>query len=307
MALGTLKKIDVRTVWTHEAYDFTKWLAQEDNLQMLSEEIGISISLIQIEAPTGRYNVDILAEEEVGGRKIIIENQLEYTDHRHLGQIITYASGYDAEIIIWIVKGYNDEHLQAVEWLNSITDTKINFFLIQIEVWQIDESKYAPKFDVVAKPNEWSKILKASKVRTELTDTRLDQFEFWKCFIEYNSASDSKLKMTRPPKGRSSYDVSIGSKGCHLALTISMLSKEISCGVYIPNSKQLYHKLHNQKEQIEREMGVNLDWKELPEKKASRILLSKSIDVTDQANWDQCFQWLNESADKFYLTFSRRS
>src|SRR5690606_4390349 len=117
-----------------------------ENLQLLSEEVGINISLIDTEVFSGKYKVDILAEEEGTDRKIIIENQLEFTDHRHLGQIITYASGYDADIIIWIVKGVNDEHLQAIEWLNYVTNAKINFFLIQIEIWQIDDSKYAPKF-----------------------------------------------------------------------------------------------------------------------------------------------------------------
>lgn len=306
MSLGTLKKIDVRTVWTHEAYEFTKWLAQEDNLHLLSEEIGISINLIRTEAPTGRYTLDILAEEEETGRKIIIENQLEYTDHRHLGQIITYASGYDAEIIIWIVKGYNDEHLKAVEWLNSITDTKINFFLIQIELWQIDESKYASKFDVVAKPNEWSKILKEAKVKIDLTDTKLYQLGFWETLKENNNASDSKLRFTRTPRAQHWYDVSAGSSSCHISLTINTLKKEIGCGIYIPDSKQVYHKLHNQREEIEQEMGVKLTWKELPEKKASRILLTEDIDAGDQDNWDECFKWLNENAERFYLTFSSR-
>lgn len=108
--LGKLEKIDLRTVWSHEAYDFTNWLAEEENLNLLGEEVGIDLKLIKTEADVGRYNVDILAEEENTGHKIIIENQLEMTDHDHLGKIITYASGYDANIIIWIVKDVRDMH-----------------------------------------------------------------------------------------------------------------------------------------------------------------------------------------------------
>jgi hypothetical protein len=100
----------LRTVWSHEAYDFTNWLAEEENLNLLGEEVGIDLKLIKTEADVGRYNVDILAEEENTGHKIIIENQLEMTDHDHLGKIITYASGYDANIIIWIVKDVRDMH-----------------------------------------------------------------------------------------------------------------------------------------------------------------------------------------------------
>jgi hypothetical protein len=124
MTLGKLKKVDLKNEWKHEAYDFSKWLAQQENLDMLSDEIGIGIQLIEREASVGKFNVDILAQEENSERKIIIENQLETTDHGHLGKIITYAAGYDAEIIIWIVKDVRDEHKKAIEWLNEHTDEK---------------------------------------------------------------------------------------------------------------------------------------------------------------------------------------
>ena len=111
MKLGTLSKIsDLRSIWKHEARDFSKWLTEEKNLELLGQEIGINISLIKTEAESGDFSVDILAEESETGQKIIIENQLERTDHDHLGKIITYASGYDAQTIIWIVKEFRNEH-----------------------------------------------------------------------------------------------------------------------------------------------------------------------------------------------------
>lgn len=131
--LGKLKKIDLREAWKHEALDFTQWLAKDENLALLSEEIGVDINLIETEANVGSFNVDILAEDS-NGRKIVIENQLESTNHDHLGKIITYASGYNAEIIIWIVKDVRNEHKQAIDWLNEHTDEKINFFAIKLEL-----------------------------------------------------------------------------------------------------------------------------------------------------------------------------
>lgn len=154
MALSTLKKVELREEWKNESADFTSWLAQDENLQLLSDEIGIDISLVQTEASVGKFSVDILAEEENTGRKIVIENQLETTNHDHLGKIITYASGFDAEIVIWIVKDVRDEHKQAVDWLNDHTDDKINIFAIRNELWQIGDSPYAPKFQVISKPND---------------------------------------------------------------------------------------------------------------------------------------------------------
>jgi hypothetical protein len=114
MTLSRLKKVELREAWENEDSDFTHWLAQPENLQLLSDEIGIDISLVQTEASVGKFSVDILAEEENTGRKIVVENQIEKTNHDHLGKIITYASGFDAEIIIWIVKDVRDEHKQAV-------------------------------------------------------------------------------------------------------------------------------------------------------------------------------------------------
>ena len=148
--LSRLKQVDLREAWQHEAYDFTKWLAENENIELLSDEIGVEIVIIEKEASVGRFNVDILAEESNTGNNIIIENQLEKTDHDHLGKLITYAAGIDAGIVIWVVKETQEEHQQAVEWLNEKTNTELSFFLVQIELWQIDDSNYAPKINAVS-------------------------------------------------------------------------------------------------------------------------------------------------------------
>lgn len=138
MKLGKLEKVkDLRSVWQNEASNFTKWLAEEENLNTLGDEIGIEIELISTEAKTGSFSADILAVEANTDNKIIIENQLEQTDHDHLGKIITYASGHDAKTIIWIVKEAREEHRQAIDWLNEHTDEEINIFLCKIELWKI--------------------------------------------------------------------------------------------------------------------------------------------------------------------------
>ena len=156
-SLGKIKKVtDLRSVWPHQEYDFSTWLAEEENLAQLSNAIGIDIVLEELESPVGGFSVDLFASEEGSGRKIIIENQLEDTDHDHLGKIITYAAGKDAEVVVWVVKRARDEHRQAVEWLNQHTDSNIGLFLVEIELWQIDDSAYAPMFKVVERPNDWA-------------------------------------------------------------------------------------------------------------------------------------------------------
>lgn len=304
MQLAKIEKVDIREIWKHEASDFTNWLAKKENLDLLSEEIGIDISLIQTEASVGKFNVDILAEEENTGRKIIIENQLETTDHDHLGKIITYASGYDAEIIIWIVKNVRDEHKQAVDWLNEHTDDKINFFAIQMELWRIVDSPCAPKFQIIAKPNDWAKaIKKVTGASSELSDTKMTQLEFWTKFKEYVRDQNGKIRL-RKPYPQHWYDISFGFSTAHISLTVNSQTNQMGCEIYIPDSKQLFHCLNENKEEIEEKLGFKLQWEELPSKKASRIKLLEDADLSNTENWETIHQWLLANTLKFQNIFS---
>ncbi len=303
MALSKLKKIDLREEWKHEATDFTNWLAQDENLLLLSEEIGIDISLVQTEASVGKFSVDILAEEDNTGRKIVIENQLEATDHDHLGKIITYASGFDAEIVIWIVKDVRDEHKQAVDWLNEHTDERINIFAIRMELWQIGNSPYAPKFYVVSKPNDWAKAIKKSTLQSDLSDRKLMQLEFWTRFKEYASEHRTTLRL-RKAYPQHWYDISIGNSKSHLSLVVDADNEQIRCEFYIPDSKPLFNVLYDTKDAIESNLLHELEWMELEGKKASRIRTMHTIDVANNVNWEACFQWLMDTGHQFQMVFS---
>jgi hypothetical protein len=302
-ALSKLNKVELREVWGHEAIDFTSWLAQQENLDALSEEIGVDIKLIKTEADVGRFNVDLLAEEDVSGRKIIIENQLEDTNHDHLGKIITYASGYDAEIIIWIVRGVRDEHQKAIEWLNEHTDENKSFFLIKIELWQIEGSNPAPKFEIIVSPNEWAKVIKTSPTNDSLTNTRLNQLEFWNKFKDYVKEIDTNIHL-QTPRPKHWYDVTMGSSDAHIGLTINTRDNAISCEIYIPRNKDLFHFLFAMKDKIEKEIGDNIEWVDAPI--ASRIKIKKVVDkLFDQNNWDDKFRWLYEKTNLFKKVFVR--
>lgn len=303
--LGKLEKVDLREVWKHEATDFTNWLAQEENLSLLSDEIGIDICLIQTEASVGKFNVDILAEEENTGRKIVIENQLELTDHDHLGKIITYASGYDAEIIIWIVRNIRDEHKQAVDWLNEHTDDKINIFAIKMELWKIGDSPCAPKFYVVSQPNDWAKAVKKTTTQSGLSDTKNLQLEFWTNFKEFVRDNNGNFRL-RKPNPQHWYDISIGCSNAHICLTVNSQTKQLGCEIYINDSKPLFHALESQKESIQNELGLELHWHLLPEKKASRIRYFSSGDITKTDQWENYFAWFMKKALAFKKVFADR-
>ena len=192
--LSKLEEItDLRKVWPHEAQDFTPWLATEDNIGSLSDAIGIDIAIDEEESPVGDFNVDIFAREIDTGRKIIIENQLESTNHDHLGKLITYASGKSAEIIVWLVKHAREEHRAAIEWLNNHTDDKVAFFLCEIKLYKIGNSSPAVKFEVVERPNDWAKDVKKADTTSAVQQRRYD---YWVAFQDY-AFRDQRSRNTR--------------------------------------------------------------------------------------------------------------
>lgn len=302
--LSKIQKIDdLREIWPHEAKDFTQWLSQEENLDLLGETIGLDILLIECESSVGGFNVDIFAEENTqNGRKIIIENQLEITDHDHLGKIITYAAGKSADIIVWIVKKAKDEHKQAVEWLNQHTDEDISFFLIEIEVWQIDDSLPAPKFNIIEQPNEWIKFVKSSNSQ-KLTDVKLLQLSYWEEFSRYAFQkvpfkNEFSVRTARPQHW---YDMSLGSSKYRLSLTLNTQKKRIYAGIYISNAFEIYDCLYNQKGEIEKFLcvGGDLEISWVKAKKDSSVYISIPADISIRGdNWKNFFDWHCEAALK---------
>lgn len=297
MELGRMKRIsDLRIVWPHEANDFTKWLAEVANLEELGKAVGIDIDLEERESSVGSFNVDLYAIESGSGRKIIIENQLEDTNHDHLGKLITYASGKGAEVVIWIVKRARDEHRQAIEWLNQHTDSNIGFFLVEIELWQINDSLLAPKFNVVEKPNDWAKTMKSIEGMSETDRLKL---EFWQSFnarMENNPDFQREFNL-RKPQPCHWYDLSLGTSAYYISLNINTQKKKIDAGIYIPNDKELFHKFQEQEAVFEQAIGKDVEFRDAG--KSSRILLYHSINVKDHTKWPDVSDWLFETALKF--------
>lgn len=291
IALGKIERVDdLRTIWQHEARDFSKWLAQEENLALLSETIGVDIALEERESSVGNFSVDLYATEEGTGRKIIIENQLEDTNHDHLGKIITYASGKGAEVIIWIVKHARDEHKQAIEWLNQHTDENVGFFLVEIELWRINDSLPAPKFNVIEKPNDWAKTM---KVVDSLSAHQKMQLDFWQSFVEYAYKREDFKKMFSQRKAQPQhwYSVSIGRSTYHISFTINTQKKRIGAEIYFSNDKDTFERFKEHKDEIEQELGVTAEWRIAT--KDCRILVLQDGDVKKGADfWQSYFKWL---------------
>lgn len=270
--LDKLKKVDLRDVWPHEALDFTKWLAEEESLALLSDAVGIELELLETESSVGAFSVDIYAQEAGTGRKVIIENQLEETNHDHLGKVITYAAGKGAEVVIWVVKRARDEHRQAIEWLNQHTDSEFGFFLVEIELWKIGDSRPAPCFNVVEQPNEWTKTLKMSEGMSPYDRFKLS---YWAMYGEIARETPEYVAAFRPCKpSRSHYTtLNCGTSDYHLALLIDAKHDRIGIEFYAPDNKEVGRKAIDKAAAFEERLG--LEARPFDASKASGVRLWK--------------------------------
>ena len=301
--LGILKEItDLRSIWPHEALNFTPWVAE--NVDLLADAVGLDITVDETESSVGDFNVDIYASETGTDRKIIIENQLEDTDHDHLGKLITYASGKGADVLIWVVKHAREEHKAAVEWLNNHTDDKIGFFLCEIKLFQIGDSQIAPSFTVVERPNDWTKEIRK---KASANPTQQQRLEYWQAFNDYafSDANFSRIFNKRKPTTDHWMDFSIGSSACHIAVSQIQKRKAVDVELYINDDKELFKSLFAHKDEIEKNMEMELEWKELPERKASRILIEKTVDLDDRATWPEQFDYIMDTCIKMKKAFKR--
>lgn len=310
-SLDRLKRVDLREVWEDEASKFTPWLAQEDNLDLLGDTIGIDLELEATEKDVGPFRADILCKDTVTEHWVLIENQLAKTDHGHLGQLLTYAAGLNAVTIVWIAAPFTDEHRATLDWLNDITDDDFRFFGLEIEAWRIGDSLPAPKFNIISKPNDWSRSLgqAARQMSTgELTNTQGVYLRYWMKFREHLSETGSPL---RPRSARPShyFDFSIGKTGYWVSAVVSAQEKWIGVMLNISDDpdSSIIGQLAGEKETIEAGIGASLEWREMRNRKASRIVLRRSeTDPLDQADWSSQFEWLDDALRKFESAFRQR-
>ena len=206
-------------------------------------------------------------------------------------------------MIVWIVKRARDEHRQAVEWLNQHTDSNIGIFLLEIELWQINDSPYAPKFNIVERPNDWAKSVKAVE---GISDTKKLQLEFWQAFTEYAFAKKdfSQRFKARKAAPQHWYDLSLGKSAYHLGFTVNTQKKRIGAEIYIDDDKELFNRFKESKADIETIFGSKLEWRE--SSKACRILALAPGDIKKGTeHWPSMFDWYIEAAEKM-LTITQK-
>ena len=304
MKLGRLEQLDLRDQWKKEDTDFTPWLAEEENIEILGETIGMGLKVLNQEENVGPFRADILCEDIDSGNYVLIENQLERTDHLHLGQLMTYAAGLDAVTIIWIARRFTEEHRAALDWLNEMTVDAINFFGIEVELYKIGDSLPAPMFNLVSKPNEWKKSVVKTTSSSEYSETKVLKMEYWQGLKNYFEENRSIVKLRRPQPVSWS-NISIGKGDIFIGASIATKGKLIiSLFIVGNNSKEYYEKLELiAKEKSFSQISDQIQWLRFENQKQQLITLTEDADFRNKDDWKNQFAWYKKYFESFVRFF----
>ena len=305
-SLGQLVNVDVRKQWPHEAVDFTPWLAREKNIAELGKSLGLELETERVDVAVGPYSADILARESTGAY-VVVENQLTKTDHDHLGKSITYASVLGAKSVIWIAPFFTDEHRKALDWLNDHTTDELAFYGVQIELWSIDGSRPAVRFNAVSRPAEIVRQATATK-SADLSETKKLQREWWTAFRDALLA-DGVVASGRMPRPQHWYDVPLGRTGVHLSNITNTSDGRLGVRVYLTGrlgGDFVLEQLSAERQVIEDTIEMSLEWNPNPDNKDKVIGVYRDADLSVRDCWDEHLKWMVETTKRFRNVFGPR-
>ncbi|WP_226698834.1 DUF4268 domain-containing protein [Qipengyuania gaetbuli] len=304
--LGKVHRVDVRSAWPNEASHFTPWLASDEGMELLQEALGMELEVEATEKFVGPFKADILAKrtDTTDDHWVLIENQLERTDHRHLGQLLTYAAGLDAVTVVWIAESFAEEHRAALDWLNDVTSDQLEFFGLEIELWQIAGSPPAPMFNIIAEPNDWQREVKQG-AGGRVSDLKETQRHYWSALRSALIERGSKVRPQKAqPQSWTTY--ALGRSGAWLGACMNTQKNnvwaEFCCNG--PPGKVWYDAIVAHRDEIEAKIGHPLSWQRLDGKKQSRVALYlENADPTNESDWGRQHTWLIEKLERFYDVF----
>lgn len=308
--LGRLEQVEVRNVWTNEAFEFTPWLAQPENLEVLGETLGLSLATESVEKEVGSFRADIVCTDTTNESVVLIENQLDRTDHAHLGQLLTYAAGLHAVTVIWLATQVKDEHRAALDWLNTITPDEYRFFGLEIELWQIGDSLVAPRFNIVSLPNNWAKSLASVTDNKTKSQTKLKQMEYWDGLQSVMNALNGPVSGNRKPQPQHWMSYAIGRTGFSLDAVMHIREGYVRVELYISGEEasERRSRLEEEKDQIEQELGFKLEWgDQSPDARDQRIShYLREIDLGDISDWNKQHKWIASKLNAMHTVFVDR-
>ena len=308
--LSSIENVNLRKVWPNEASDFTPWLAE--HIDLLGEALGLDIEVTQTEAAVGAFSLDILGKVSGSDRVVIVENQLERTDHVHLGQLLAYAAGLDAKIVVWISPDVRDEHRQAIHWLNEQSTDAVAFFAVNLEVWRIGDSLPAPRFNVVAQPSQFQRKL-VKETQTERTAKQVAYHEFYVDLLQRLLTASPDFTKSDPANVRhnSWTNFSAGRSGFLVGWGFTA-SGQFRVELYVDTgdgaeNKSAFDQLQEESAAIEAELGEQLTWERLDNRRASRVFAHRDGSVESPGPvLEQHKRWAVDLTPRFRDVFAPR-
>lgn len=302
--LGRLTPVDdLRSAFRKEDKHFTRWLADE-NLDLLGDALGIELELDSTQASVGALRADIVATNTIDGTKVVIENQLDDSDHDHIGKAITYAAGLSASTVVWIAKRFSDEHRAALDWLNKATNVDTRFIGLEVKLWKIEESKTAVQLVVVSQPNDWSRQPPPPPGPTEQTN-----MDFWSGVATVLNEKASNVRPTNPRRDALAL-YAIGRAKFQLKASFSKLKGHVAVALTIQgeDARAFGTLLAQQKQKIHDELGYEIEWTLPDGQQKSTILTSHYRDVQpeNREQWPELHLWIAERLGDFHQVFRER-
>lgn len=309
--LGVLEPVKLRDVWGNEALNFTPWLAEKSNIVLLSKTLDIDIEVLETEKYVGPYHMDIFGRDNRSGFPVIIENQLEITDHSHLGQIITYAAGLESGIMIWIAPSFTNEHRAAIEWLNRITGDNFNFFAVLVELFRIGDSLPAPRFSIVSGPNEWTEYIQDKVKKIGTTPVQVLSLDYWTALKKLIDASQSPVLCSKP-KPQTQFDILLPASPFRISATIEPNDNRIKVSLWVSGRGDKMPKrnaafgllLEKFGHELEMIFGKDLVWDIRPTRSWDEVNISASYDPKNTDTWEQQHTWLKTQLEKMVGFFN---
>ena len=306
--IDTLLKVSIREAWPSEPAHFTPWLSEENNIDQIGNLIGRELEVISSEHSVGSYKADILCQDLSNDEKVIVENQYGKTDHTHLGQILTYAAGVGASTIIWLSEIFSEEHRAALDWLNENTGDNIEFYGIEIELYRIGNSLPAPLFNIVAKPNNWSKSVRKSAESSDYSETKILQQAFWTALKEYIESSKGKYRWKmQKPLPQHWTNIAIGRSSFHISMFVNIRDGRVGAHLVIsnPSCAEKFNRLQSlYMEDSQKYFNNELEWEFKEGGKEHHVSLRKrNVNPENKSEWPDLHRWLAESVDKFFVYF----
>lgn len=289
-------------MWPNEQQDFTPWLVE--HIEELGEIIGMELEVVGREVSVGPYSADILAKDISSNDYVVIENQLEKTNHDHLGKSITYASALNAKCVVWIATDFTEEHKKAFDWLNDNTNEDLSFWAIQLELWQVAEDTASMRFNIVCRPNSDVKTIK-TKSSSE-SETTKKQLEYWTKFREKLLAT-KKFTSLHTPRPQYWFDVALGRSGIYLSCTCNAQQSIVAVRVYISSKvvNVFLPALEARKAEINKALGCEPEWNPNPNAIDKTITLQYQTDLSDPKKVEESLNWMVKHTIIFKDVFSK--